>query len=73
MKKNTIAMLVIRGVSIGISLLSAPIMLHHVDKADYGVLMTLTSIVAWVGMMDIGLGNGLRNKIPEYLAKKRNC
>lgn len=70
MKKNTIAMLVIRGVSIGISLLSAPIMLHHVDKADYGVLMTLTSIVAWVGMMDIGLGNGLRNKIPEYLAKK---
>lgn len=49
--------------------MSAPIMLHHVNRADYGVLLTLTSIVGWVGMMDIGLGNGLRNKLPEMLAK----
>ena len=44
-------------------------MLHHVDRADYGVLLTLTSIVGWVGYMDVGLGNGLRNKLPEFLAK----
>ena len=64
MRKNTIAMLIIRGLSIFISLLFAPIMLHHVNRADYGVLMTLTSLVSWVGLMDVGLGNGLRNKIP---------
>ncbi len=62
-------MVFIKGFSILISLMSAPIMLHHVNRADYGVLLTLTSIVGWVGMMDIGLGNGLRNKLPEMLAK----
>ena len=69
MYKNTAIMVFIKGFSILISLMSAPIMLHHVNRADYGVLLTLTSIVGWVGMMDIGLGNGLRNKLPEMLAK----
>ena len=62
-------MIGIRGVSMILTLISAPIMLHHVDRADYGVLLTLTSIVGWVGYMDVGLGNGLRNKLPEFLAK----
>lgn len=69
MYKNTVAMIGIRGVSMILILISAPIMLHHVDRADYGVLLTLTSIVGWVGYMDVGLGNGLRNKLPEFLAK----
>lgn len=68
MFKNTAAMIGIRGISMILTLLSAPIMLHHVDRADYGVLLTLTSIVGWVGYMDIGLGNGLRNKLPEFIA-----
>ena len=69
MYKNTVAMIGIRGVSMILTLISAPIMLHHVDRADYGVLLTLTSIVGWVGYMDVGLGNGLRNKLPEFFAK----
>ena len=69
MYKNTVAMIGIRGVSMILTLISDPIMLHHVDRADYGVLLTLTSIVGWVGYMDVGLGNGLRNKLPEFLAK----
>ena len=69
MYKNTAVMIGIRGISMILTLISAPIMLRHVDRADYGVLLTLTSIVGWVGYMDIGLGNGLRNKLPEFLAK----
>lgn len=69
MYKNTVAMIGIRGISMILTLISAPIMLHNVDRADYGVLLTLTSIVGWIGYMDVGLGNGLRNKLPEFLAK----
>lgn len=69
MYKNTVAMIGIRGISMILTLISVPIMLHHVDRADYGVLLTLTSIVGWVGCMDVGLGNGLRNKLPEFLVK----
>lgn len=69
MRKNTVGMLIIRGLSIFLSLISAPIMLRYVDRSDYGVLLTLTSIVNWVALLDIGLGNGLRNKLTSYLAK----
>ncbi len=68
MKRNTLSMLLIKGISIIISLAYIPMMLKYVDRADYGVLLTLTSIVHWVAMLDIGLGNGLRNSITEDLA-----
>ena len=48
MYKNTVAMIGIRGISMILTLISAPIMLHHVDRTDYGVLLTLTSIVGWL-------------------------
>ena len=67
MYKNTVAMIGIRGVSMILTLISAPIMLHHVDRADYGVLLTLTSIVGWVGYMDVGLGNGLFSMKPAAI------
>lgn len=69
MYKNTAIMFLVRGLSMIITFISAPIMLNHVDRADYGVLLTLTSIISWVSLMDVGLGNGLRNKLPEYIAK----
>lgn len=69
MSKNIFAMLGIKGLSILISLLYVPMMLSAVDRTDYGILLTLTSIVQWVSMLDVGLGNGLRNRLSEYLAK----
>ena len=67
MKRNSLSMLFIKGLSILVSLAYVPMMLHSVDRADYGVLLTLTSIVQWVGMLDIGLGNGLRNSLSKNL------
>ena len=68
MKCNSLSMLIVKGLSILVSLAYVPMMLKNVDRADYGVLLTLTSIVNWVGMLDIGLGNGLRNSITKNLA-----
>ena len=69
MKRNTISMLIVKGLSILVSLAYIPMMLKAVNRADYGVLLTLTSIVHWVAMLDIGLGNGLRNSIAKDLAQ----
>jgi len=71
MKRNTISMLIVKGLSILVSLAYVPLMLKAVDRADYGVLLTLTSIVHWVAMLDIGLGNGLRNSITKDLANNK--
>lgn len=68
-KKNIIAMFFIRGLSIAITFLYVPLLLNTLNPVEYGIWLTLTSIVAWINMFDIGLGNGLRNKLSEALAK----
>lgn len=67
-KKNTIYMFLLKGISMLISLLYVPLLLSSLDTDNYGIWLTLTSLVSWVAMMDIGLGNGLRNKLTETLA-----
>lgn len=68
-KKNIIAMIGIKGLMLGVSFLYIPLLLHTLDTVNYGIWLTLTSIVVWIGMFDIGLGNGLRNKLSEALAR----
>ena len=67
-KKNTIYMFLLKGISMLISLLYVPLLLSSLDTENYGIWLTLTSLVSWVAMMDVGLGNGLRNKLTETLA-----
>ena len=67
-KQNIIAMLGIKGISMLISFLYVPLLLHSMNSENYGVWLTLTSLVSWIVIFDIGLGNGLRNKLAEALA-----
>lgn len=69
-KKNTALMFFLKGLSLIISLLYVPLLLNTLDTENYGIWLTLTSIVSWIAMMDIGLGNGIRNKLSAALAEK---
>lgn len=69
-KKNALYMLLLKGVSLTISLVYVPLLLNTLNTENYGIWLTLTSIVAWVAMLDIGLGNGLRNKLAEAVANE---
>ncbi len=46
-----------------------PLTLDYLDRFHYGVWLILVSIVEWFGYFDIGIGQGLRNKMSEALAK----
>jgi len=68
-KKNILASFVIRGCNIAISLVLVPLTIHYVNPTQYGVWLTLSSIIGWFTFFDIGFGNGLRNKFAEAIAK----
>lgn len=68
-KKNIVASLFIRAISIGTSLLLIPATIDYVSSELYGVWLTLSTIVQWLSFFDIGFGNGLRNKLAESIAK----
>lgn len=68
-KKNVLVSVITKILSIGISFIIVPITLSYIGNIEYGIWMTISSIVAWFAFFDIGLGNGLRNKLSEELAK----
>lgn len=67
-----VGLFVLRGVSAAVNFVLVPLTLHYLNPTRYGIWMTLSSIVAWVSWMDIGLGNGLRNKFATALAQNDN-
>ncbi|MFB6318206.1 MATE family efflux transporter [Saccharicrinis sp. FJH54] len=67
-KKNIIGSLLIKGVSIIISLLMVPIVINYINPTKYGIWLTVSSIVGWFSFFDIGLTQGLRNKFAEAIA-----
>jgi O-antigen/teichoic acid export membrane protein len=71
-KKNIVGSFLIKIANMGISLLLVPITISYVNPTQYGVWLTLTSMVAWVALFDVGLTQGLRNKFAEARAKKDN-
>ncbi len=68
-KKNILGTIAIKGVSIAISLVMVPITIHYVNSTQYGIWLTLSSIIGWFSFFDIGFGNGLRNKFAESIAR----
>lgn len=68
-QKNFFLSIFIKVLSIASTLLLVPLTLNYLDPVKYGVWLTISSIVGWLGVFDIGLGNGLRNKLGESFAR----
>lgn len=68
LQKNILASFLIKGWSALIVLLLVPATLHCLGEYKNGIWLTISSLLLWIDNMDIGLGNGLRNKIAEYMA-----
>lgn len=55
--------------SILVSVLTVPITLKYLSQEEYGVWLTIYSIMTWLMYFDGGLGSGLRNRFTEAKAK----
>lgn len=70
--KNSVLSLIYKGISMGLSLISAPLLLEVLGNYKYGIYSSALSIVSWIYYFDLGIGNGLRFKLTGYLAKKED-
>lgn len=66
-KKNILAMFFLKGISVICSLIVVPLTINYVSKYEYGIWLTISSLVAWLSFFDLGIGNGLRNKFIEAI------
>lgn len=51
--------------------LSLPLALNFLGNEKFGVFQTILTLISWASLANLGLGNGLRNKISEYLGKEK--
>lgn len=68
LKKNIVLSLIFRLLSVLISLLLIPVAIRFVDTTQFGIWLTLSSVIVWLSVLDIGLTNGLRNKLVSALS-----
>lgn len=68
-KKNVFASIGLKGIDSIVYLLLVPVTLGYLNPYEYGIWLTLNSVLMWINSFDIGLGNGLRNKLAEAIAK----
>ena len=66
--KNIGINFIFKGISMLLSFVYVPIALAYMGDYRYGVWATISSIVMWIQLSDIGIGNGLRNKLTKALA-----
>lgn len=69
-RKNILATFLLKACSGIITLLLVPLTLKCLGVYANGVWMTISASLVLFENLDIGLGNGLRNKLTEFLAKK---
>lgn len=67
-KVNIFASFIIKGWAALLILAMVPLTLKCLGAYQNGVWLTISSLLVWIDQMDIGLGNGLRNKLAVYMA-----
>lgn len=67
--RNILISFISKGIAGICSLLVVPLTINYVNPTQYGIWLTLSSIIGWVVFFDLGLGNGFRNKFAEAKTK----
>ena len=68
LRQNILLSFVVKGWSAVVVFLMVPLTLSCLGEYKNGVWLTISSLMLWIDNMDIGLGNGLRNKLAAHLA-----
>ena len=68
-KKNIAGSLLLKCISILVSLQVVPLTIGYINPTKYGIWLTLSSIISWLSYFDLGFAHGFRNCFAEAKAK----
>ena len=60
-----------KGVNLLVLFFSVPLSLHCLGAERYGIWIAMTSVLSWLSIADIGLGNGLMNLLADARGRER--
>lgn len=68
---NIIQSTVFKGGAVVCNFLVVPLTINYLNVESYGIWVAIYSFVTWMSFLDGGLGNGLKNKLSESIAKEK--
>lgn len=67
-KKNIFQAVFFKGIGVLIGFLYVPLQAGYLGEYKYGVFLFFVSLLEWFEELDVGIGNGLRNRFGEAVA-----
>ena len=61
--KNIGLSFVLKGCGVCISFLQLPLTVHYLSTIEYGIWVTLLTMMTWINRLDMGIGLGVRNNL----------
>ena len=58
--------------AVAATFLVMPIMIKYLGVEQFGIWATMLTLITWVMLFDLGIGNGLKNKVAESLAQNNS-
>lgn len=71
-KRQIVYSVLIKGIGFFLNYLVIALTLRLLGKELYGIWIVMLSFLQWISLFDIGIGNGLRNRLTESLSKRHN-
>lgn len=68
-QKNILLGIPIKTASILLNFALVPLLINLLGKSSYGVWITVFSVTNWILTFDLGIGQGLRNRLTEALSE----
>ena len=59
----------LRPVGMLISIIYTPLLLSYLGQEQYGIWVTILSVINWINYFDVGIGNGYRNQLTDAIER----
>lgn len=66
--KNIGISMLMKPFSMVLTLIYTPLVLGYLGDVKYGIWAIILNIISWINYFDVGIGNGLRNKLSEKIS-----